>query len=108
MIYPVLECPPELKSQTEFMEKCKEFIDYYAPKDDTLEDEGLNSFWKEALEADIMQTHLGVLLCALPNLKELYLGASWLMDFPMFGSVATRQRRPWAPVDWGCFIDHVG
>lgn len=43
--------------------------------------------WKKALTDDCIPALFGVLLCTLPNLRELMLGNAWLMDFPIFWSI---------------------
>lgn len=38
-------------------------------------------------KTDVVQGLFGAFLCTLPNITELYLSGSWLIDFPMFANL---------------------
>jgi hypothetical protein len=65
----------------QFLEKCKEIISYWAMG------HNVAPHWKQALYFDCIPALFGVLICILPNLKELKLGNAWLMDFPIFSNM---------------------
>jgi hypothetical protein len=60
-----------------FVAKCKELINIYA------RDQPHARKWHIALDQDCIPALLGVLICTLPNLRELRLGDTWLMDIPL-------------------------
>ncbi|KAF2748092.1 hypothetical protein M011DRAFT_467144 [Sporormia fimetaria CBS 119925] len=59
----------------------------------------LSPMWQKAFKEDCVQSLLATLLGCL-NLKELYLGAAWLMDFPMFSTAKVAGVYP-GPRSWG-------
>lgn len=64
-----------------FVDKCNEIIEHFAL------DNKSKSKWAIALQNDCIPALLGVLICVLPNLKQLKLGNTWLLDFPMFSDM---------------------
>ncbi|KAF2714504.1 hypothetical protein K504DRAFT_496432 [Pleomassaria siparia CBS 279.74] len=78
-----------------FKQKCQEVARYFAGNQlDMLR-------WWGALDDDIVAALVGVLLVSLPSLEELYLGASWLMDFPFFsGTLNPMITYRWMPWGW--------
>lgn len=77
--YPAVKCPPEVFAEEDFISKCREMIEYF-----TQEKTHCRLEWLQALEQDIVPALFGVLIVSLPNLRELCLGATWMMDFPVF------------------------
>jgi hypothetical protein len=68
-----------------FKAKCKPVIEKFAPGI-------LDQYrWRRALEEDVVPALFGVLVCMLPNLKELKLGGGWLMDFPIFSTMLSHE-----------------
>lgn len=61
-----------------FIRKCDEIISHFAL------DQKSKSQWARALRGDCVPALFGVLISVLPNLKDLRLGNTWLMDFPIF------------------------
>jgi hypothetical protein len=68
----------------DFRKRCKKVIKKFAPG--TFE----QYMWKGALRKDVVPALFGVLICMLPNLKELNLGNGWLMDFPIFSTMLSQ------------------
>jgi hypothetical protein len=88
--------PDRIIQDVVFMETCKNMIQHYAATEPHAMD------WNYALSDDIVPALFGVLLCALPNLRELKLGDAWLMDFPVFASTrsASALANSSHPLDW--------
>lgn len=61
-----------------FTRRCDEIINHFALDKNTKKE------WVAALQEDCVPALFGVLISVLPNLKELRLGNTWLMDFPIF------------------------
>jgi hypothetical protein len=61
-----------------FVQKCAESIFHYS------QNKRHAKRWITALYHDCIPAIFGVLLYMLPNLRELRLGNTWLMDFPLF------------------------
>jgi hypothetical protein len=78
---PVYEYTPTAKPiswDKKFLSKCSELIVYYASNTKHIME------WQTGLNGDCVPALLGILLCTLPNLTELKLGNTWLMDIPIF------------------------
>jgi hypothetical protein len=93
--YTPTPAPDRITQEAEFMEVCKTMIKHYATTKRHAKD------WIYSLQADIVPALFGVLLCALPNLRELKVGDAWLMDFPFFAntrspSAIANSPHPWA------------
>jgi hypothetical protein len=71
----------------EFMEQCKNVISYWAT---TYQCE---LQWHAALYFDCIPALFGVLICILPNLRELKLGNCWLIYFPIFSNILSPDAR---------------
>jgi hypothetical protein len=84
-------------SRDSLFEKCLEVIDEFYTLDPSRELSCAQ--WKAALKSDTVQGLLAMLLFILPNLKELYIGAAWLMDFPMFSEL-TPEDLLYSPGEW--------
>ncbi|KAF2656419.1 hypothetical protein K491DRAFT_757524 [Lophiostoma macrostomum CBS 122681] len=92
--YPALPCPWELFALSNFRARCVDVINYFLKEGDYRRN------WHTALNADIVQALLGVLLVILPNLKSLHIGASWLMDWPIFSSLTPPGVKIVEPEGW--------
>lgn len=75
--------PVEPPWSEKFVEKCEEVIRCSG------KDEKNVRRWSKCLEEDCIPALLGILLCTLPNLEELLLGDTWLMDMPIFASMCS-------------------
>jgi hypothetical protein len=92
-----VRAPAEFWSRNaEFKNACLKMIRFYT------DDQAHDVRWRLALETDMPSALLGILLVSLPNLKELKIAASWLVDFPLFVTLVTDnvRRTPsnWRPV----------
>jgi hypothetical protein len=81
--YTPTPAPDHITQEVEFMEACKTMIKHYATTKRHARD------WINSLKTDIVPALFGVLLCALPNLRELKVGDAWLMDFPFFANTVS-------------------
>ncbi|CAO2654019.1 Nn.00g107520.m01.CDS01 [Neocucurbitaria sp. VM-36] len=79
--YKPVKAPFGLLMRREMMEKCAVIITHFAHKKKEKDE------WLDALRNDVVPALFGVLLCILPNLKDLKLGNAWLMDFPFFSTM---------------------
>ncbi|KAG9190430.1 hypothetical protein G6011_08518 [Alternaria panax] len=86
--------PDRTRQEAEFMEICETQIQHYATNKRHAED------WIRALETDIVPALFGVLLCVLPNLRELKVGDAWLMDFPFFANMRSPSAIANPPHPW--------
>lgn len=94
--YPALPCPREVFMEPGFRARCTDVINYFLND----EQEDIKKDWLAALNSDIVPALLGVLLVLLPNLKELHIATSWLMDWPIFSSLRASELRDWEPWGW--------
>jgi hypothetical protein len=80
----------------EFMEKCKTVIAYWATGNQC------EAQWLSALYSNCLPALFSVLICILPNLRELKLGNCWLMDFPIFSNILSPDAKasPMQPLAW--------
>jgi hypothetical protein len=101
--YNSVKCPPELSQDKFFLRKCSEVINYvYGTKQPSSQPHLAKHVeaWNYALHSDVVAALLGILLAILPNLKELYLGATWLMDFPIFRGILHSEAPSYHPRNW--------
>jgi hypothetical protein len=75
-------------------DKCEEIINFFA------ENVVYKLAWTQALNTDIVSALIGILILGLPNLRELYLGPSWLMDCPFFSQIRSQEIRSTYPLWW--------
>jgi hypothetical protein len=75
--YVATPAPPNWNS--DFLPTCKKIINTTNSESKTQ--------WEKALHEDCISALFGVLLCTLPNLRELRLSNAWLMDFSIFWSL---------------------
>ncbi|KAF2822853.1 hypothetical protein CC86DRAFT_385050 [Ophiobolus disseminans] len=80
--------------ELKFVEKCQEVIAHLA------DDKRNERRWSNALAEDVVPALFGVLLCTLPNLRELILGDCWLMDMPIFASMVSPDINGASPHLW--------
>ena len=75
---------------------CKNIIDHWA------ENAAHKFLWHDAMETDVVPALFGVLVCSLPNLKELRLGEGWLLDFPVFSRLLSAEAQAYSywPRNW--------
>ncbi|KAI4710261.1 hypothetical protein J4E89_004712 [Alternaria sp. Ai002NY15] len=94
--YNALPAPDYIRQDAEFLEACGVMINHFATNKRHAKD------WLEAIKDDIVPALFGVLICALPNLRELKLGDTWLMDFPLFASARSASARAsyTLPYEW--------
>jgi hypothetical protein len=80
----------------EFIEKCRNVISYWATGNEC------EAQWLSALYSNCLPALFGVLICILPNLRELKLGNCWLMDFPIFSHMLSpgAKASPMQPLAW--------
>lgn len=94
--YVPINAPLRLLLRQEMMQKCAAIVVHFSEK---VEDADK---WLAALRKDIVPALFGVLLCILPNLINLKLSNTWLMDFPMFSTLLSNDPRPswYIPEAW--------
>ncbi|KAF1848730.1 uncharacterized protein K460DRAFT_275792 [Cucurbitaria berberidis CBS 394.84] len=95
-VYKAIKAPKRLRRREGLMERCAAVVAHFAQGKEQ-EDQ-----WLDALRDDVVPALFGVLLCILPNLEELKLGSAWLMDFPLFSIIRSREAiaRFTLPIDW--------
>lgn len=101
--YPAQRCPSRLHHYVGLLPKCSEIINYiHSPSQEIQFPHTARhrEAWQKALKSDIVAALFGILLVILPNLKELYLGATWLMDFPVFRSILHSEAWFCIPQSW--------
>lgn len=81
--YPAIRCPATITRDKNFMAKCEEIIKFYGDQKSIL----TGYEWREALDDDIVQALFSILIVSLPNLKELRVSTTWLMDMPVFSTL---------------------
>ncbi|KAI0574920.1 F-box multi-domain protein [Pyrenophora tritici-repentis] len=91
--YNPVKAPEEMTSAFECMTQCRAIVKRFA------RNEKDRDMWMRALDEDVIPALFGILICTLPNLKELRLGQGWLMDFPMFSNMLATQVQP-IPKTW--------
>ncbi|KAH8724463.1 hypothetical protein GQ44DRAFT_827419 [Phaeosphaeriaceae sp. PMI808] len=79
--------PQSWMRDTEFIQKCSEFISEYSAH--YAMDSASTNQWTAAIHDDCIPALFGILIATLPNLKELRLGHAWLMDFPIFAEMVS-------------------
>jgi hypothetical protein len=101
--YPQAPSPLYMTECTDIMDAFKNVIGHFTREGhniQTRDDRIAQLEWLNALEDDDVHGLLGILLVALPNLKELCIGATWLMDFPIFSHILTNTTTCLAPLEW--------
>ncbi|CAE6998800.1 hypothetical protein CFE70_000739 [Pyrenophora teres f. teres 0-1] len=91
--YQPVKAPKEMTSAFEFMTQCRAIVKHFALNETD------RDMWMRALDEDVIPALFGILLCTLPNLKELRLGYGWLMDFPIFSNMLATEDR-FIPKTW--------
>jgi len=74
--------------------KCTEAMEYFALN------EAYRRMWSRVLSEDVVPARFGILICTLPNLKELRLSHGWLMSFPIFSNMLTTGANSFIPRQW--------
>jgi hypothetical protein len=87
-------CSKILDNMQALKEKCEEIINFFASN------AVHRLVWTQALSTDIVSALIGILILGLPNLRELYLGPSWLMDYPFFSQIPSQEIRNIYPSWW--------
>ncbi|CAN9431347.1 unnamed protein product [Alternaria alternata] len=85
VIYNPTPAPDHITQQAEFMEICKTVIQHYAANKRHAKD------WINSITTDVVAALFGVLLCVLPNLRELNVSDAWLMDSPFFANTRSSE-----------------
>jgi hypothetical protein len=78
----------------DFVAKCTKVIERHAA------DKNCARRWTAALHDDCVSALFGVLVCMLPNLSELRLGNTWLMDFPILSFILSPDITFVSPAEW--------
>jgi hypothetical protein len=94
VIYNPTPAPDHITQQAEFMEICKTVIQHYAANKRHAKD------WINSITTDVVAALFGVLLCVLPNLRELNVSDAWLMDSPFFANTRSSSAIANPPHPW--------
>ncbi|RAR10727.1 hypothetical protein DDE82_001118 [Stemphylium lycopersici] len=94
--YLSISAPECMTRDADFMETCTEIIERKSSNAEDQED------WNSALETDVIPSLFSVLLCMLPNLRELKLSDAWMIDFPFLTTAlsASATQNIIMPLDW--------
>lgn len=92
--YQPAQASQEMITAFEFAMKCTEIMRYFALN------EAHRRMWSRALSEDVVPALFGILICTLSNLEELRLGHGWLIDFPVFSNMLTREANSFIPRQW--------
>lgn len=82
--YTKIPCPPEFFARIDW-DSFLATINHFSARPEHV------GLWLSALNEDVIQGLLGILLVSLPNLKELRCAAVWLMDFPLLSNILSAE-----------------